>query len=76
MEFKQVEWEKRENGCFVANVAFGLQLIVGKVLDKWIWEIGNLSLVKHGKSNSEQMAKANAEHYFQELLENIGKCIE
>jgi hypothetical protein len=80
MKFKALEWEKRGNGCFVANVAFGIQLIVAEVLelDKWVWEIGNLSFVfKSGKSNSEFKAKAKAERLFQEYVTtNLQKCTE
>ena len=80
MNFKQVKWEKKGNGCFVANVEFGIELIVAEVLelDKWVWAIGNISFVfKSGKSNSEFKAKAKAEHYFQEYVTtNLQKCTE
>ena len=76
MEFKQVEWEKRGNGYFVANVAFGMKLTVRRESDNWIWEIGNQSSVfNHGKNSYGFIAKANAEYCFQQyVLENIGKC--
>ena len=81
MNFKQVEWEKRSDGYYVANVAFGIQLTVGKSFDNWIWQIGNLSFVfEQGKVKNEFVAKANAEHafhlYFQYVQENLEKCCD
>ena len=78
MNFKQVEWEKRSDGYYVANVAFGIQLTAGKSFDKWIWGMGNLSFAfKQGKCKNEQMAKANAEHAFYVYVEeNLAKCCD
>jgi len=78
MTFKKANWEKRSDGYYVANVAFGIQLTAGKSFDKWIWQMGNLAFVfKQGKVKNEFVAKANAEHAFHLYVEeNLDKCTE
>ena len=78
MKTNTVEWKKRGNGYFVANVEYGMKLSVRRESDNWncnwIWEVGNLSSVfQSGKSDSERMAKAAAEYEFkkyQQYVEN------
>ena len=78
MQFKEAEWESRKGTEEVANMAFGIQLIVYKYDGEWIWRMGNLSFVfKRGKVKNEAVAKAMAEHAFHlYVLENLEKCTE
>lgn len=78
MTFKRAEWESRKGTEEVANMAFGIQLMVYEYDEEWVWQVVNETFIfNQGKSKNDFVAKVMAEHAFQlYVLENLEKCTE